>query len=124
MNKVTNKDIVFIRGLEVQTVIGIFDWERKIKQTVCLDIDMLADVSKASLSDHIDDALDYNALSIRLIAFIASSEFQLIETLAEKICALILEEFNTSWVKLKLSKPGAIKEAKEVGVLIERVKKA
>jgi len=115
-------DIVFIRELTVETIIGIFDWEREIKQTVSLDIEMATDISKASLSDHIDDALDYKAISKRLITFIESSEFQLVETMAEKVCALILEEFNTHWVKLRLSKPGAIKGAKDVGVLIERCK--
>ena len=113
-------DIVYVRELEVETVIGIFDWERKIKQTVQLDIEMATDIRKAAETDHVDDALDYKAVSKRLIAFIEGSSFQLVETMAEQICAIVREEFSVPWVKLRLSKPGAIKGAKDVGVIIER----
>ena len=113
-------DIVFIRELQIQTVIGIFDWERDIKQTVSLDIEMATDIEKAAKSDHIDDTLDYKAVSKRLISYIESSEFQLVETMAERVCTIIREEFNVPWIRLRLSKPGAIKGAKDVGVLIER----
>ena len=115
-------DIVYIKELEVETVIGIFDWERKIKQVVSLDLDMQSDIAVAASTDAIDEALDYKAVSKRLIAFIESSEFQLIETMAEKIAAIVIDEFAVPWLRLRLSKPGAIKGSKDVGVIIERKK--
>jgi len=116
-------DIVYIRELNIQTVIGIFDWERSIKQTVSLDLEMGADIAKAASTDHINDTLDYKAVSKRLIAFIEGSEFQLVETMAERVTEIVREEFNVPWVKLRLSKPGAVRGAKDVGVIIERGEK-
>lgn len=113
-------DIVYIRDLRIETVIGIYDWERKIKQTVSIDLDMAFDIRKAAESDHIDDALNYKAVAKRIIAFVEASEFQLVETMAEKICAIVLDEFQVSWVKLRLGKPGAVSGSKEVGIIIER----
>lgn len=116
-------DIVYIRDLKVDTVIGIFDWERRIRQTVSLDLEMAADIRKAASSDHIDDALDYKAVGKRLISFIQTSEFQLVETLSEKVAEIVLGEFNVRWLKLRLSKPGALRGAKDVGIIIERGEK-
>jgi 7,8-dihydroneopterin aldolase/epimerase/oxygenase len=116
-------DIVYIRELNIQTVIGIFDWERSIKQTVSLDLEMGTDIAKAAATDHINDTLDYKAVSKRLIAFIESSEFQLVETMAERVTEIVRNEFNVPWVKLRLSKPGAVRGAKDVGVVIERGEK-
>ncbi len=113
-------DIIYLNDLRIETVIGIFDWERKIKQTISFDIEMGTDIRKAAASDHIDDTLDYKAVSKRLIDFVSSSEFQLVETLAERISEIILNEFNVPWVKLRLNKQGAIRGARDVGVLIER----
>jgi len=113
-------DIVYIRDLKVDTVIGIFDWERRIRQTVSLDLEMGADIRRAAASDSIDDALDYKSVGKRLIGFIQSSEFQLVETLAEKAAAIVLEEFGVRWVRLRLSKPGALRGSRDVGVIIER----
>lgn len=113
-------DIVYIRELEIETVIGIFDWERKIKQTVSLDVEMAADNRRAAVSDNIADAVDYKSVSKRIIDFVEKSEFQLVETMAEQITAIILNEFNVPWVRLRLSKPGAIRGSKDVGVIIER----
>lgn len=113
-------DIVYIRKLQVETVIGIYDWERKIRQTVTIDLEMASDINKAASSDAIEDALDYKAVAKRLIAFVEASEFQLIETLAEKIAGIVLNEFKVSWLKLSLGKPGAVTGAKDVGVIIER----
>lgn len=113
-------DIVYIRDLKVDTVIGIFDWERAIRQTVSLDLEMATDIRAAAASDHIDDALDYKAVGKRLISFISESEFQLVEKLAEQVADIVLTEFNVPWLKLRLSKPGALRGAKDVGVLIER----
>ena len=116
-------DIVFIRDLQIETVIGIYDWERKIKQVISLDIDMATDIRKAASSDNIDDALSYKTVAKRLIAFVEESEFELVEALAEKICAIILEEFDVPWLRLTLSKPGAVRGSKSVGVMIERGEK-
>lgn len=116
-------DIVFIKNLRVDTIIGIYDWERKILQTVALDLEMGFDNRKPATTDQIQDTLDYKAVSKRLIAFIENSSFQLVETLAERCTAIVLEEFNVPWLRLKLSKPGAVRGAKAVGVVIERGEK-
>ena len=116
-------DIVFIRDLQVDTVIGIYDWERKIRQTISLDIDMATDIRKAAKTDNIDDTLSYKSVAKRLIAFIESSDYELVEALAEKICSIIREEFNVPWVRLTLHKPGAVRGARSVGVTIERGEK-
>lgn len=113
-------DIVYISDLKVDTVIGIFDWERRIRQTVSLDLEMAADIRRGAATDQIDDALDYKAIGKRVIAFIEASEFQLVETLAEKVAELVLTEFNVPWLKLRLSKPGALRGSRDVGVIIER----
>ena len=113
-------DIVFIKQLEIETVIGIYDWERKIRQTVSLDLEMGSDNRKAAASDHIDDALNYKAVAKRLIAFVEESQFELVETLAERICEIIMQEFSVPWVRLTLHKLGAVSGSKSVGVIIER----
>jgi dihydroneopterin aldolase len=113
-------DLVFIEDLRIQTVIGIFDWEREITQTVSLDLQMAFDIRAAAASDDIVDTLDYKSVSKRLIGFVEASEFQLVEALAEHCATIILEEFPVSWVHLKLSKPGAVRGSSAVGVIIER----
>jgi len=113
-------DRVLIEGLEVRTVIGIYDWEREIRQTVRLDLEMAWDISRAAESDDIVDALDYKAVSKRLIAFVESSSFGLIETLAEQCAQIVLHEFAVPWLRLKLSKPGAVRGSENVAVCIER----
>lgn len=113
-------DIIFLRDLRIDTIIGIYDWERGTRQTVSLDLEMATDIRKAAASDHIDDTLNYKAVAKRLIAFVGESEFQLVETLAERICALVLEEFQVPWVRLTLNKGGAVRGAKGVGIIIER----
>ena len=115
-------DIVFVQGLKVDTVIGIYDWERKIRQEIVLDIEMSSDIATASKTDHIDQALNYKNVCKRIASFVRESKFELVETLAEKICQLILNEFNVNWVKLKLNKGEAITGAEGVGVIIERSK--
>lgn len=113
-------DIVYIKELEAETVIGIYDWERKIRQKIVLDIEMQSDIHRASLTDNIENALDYKAVSKRLLSFVEASEFFLVETLAENIANILLEEFKVPWIRLKLSKPGAVSRSKDVGVIIER----
>ena len=115
-------DIVFIEDLRIDTVIGIYDWERRIRQTVALDIEMRFDNTKPAASDAIADTLDYKAVSKRLVAFVEAAEFQLVETLAERCAALILDEFGVGHVRLRLAKPGAVRGAKAVGVCIERAR--
>lgn len=113
-------DIVYIKGLKVKTVIGIYDWEKEIKQKITIDLKMASDIKKAAETDEIADALDYKAVSKRLISFVEESEIQLIETLAEKIAEIVLTEFDVRWLKLTLGKPGAVTGSKDVGVIIER----
>jgi 7,8-dihydroneopterin aldolase/epimerase/oxygenase len=115
-------DIVYIRDLRIETVIGIYDWEREIRQTVSLDLEMGTDIRKAAESDHIDDTLDYKSVAKRLIQFVGESEFQLIEAMAERISEIVLNEFDVPWMKLRLSKPGAVTGSQDVGVIIEREK--
>jgi len=113
-------DIIFIRDLRVDTVIGIYDWERSIKQTVQIDLELAADIARAAASDSIDDTLNYKAVAKRVIAFVEQSSFQLVETLAERIVALVREEFSVPWVRLTLNKGEAVRGARGVGVVIER----
>jgi dihydroneopterin aldolase len=113
-------DIVYIRELRAATVIGVYDWERSVRQIVVLDLELAADNRRAAASDEIGDALDYAALSARVLAYIEASEFQLIETLAEQVASLIMAEFGVPWLRLRLAKPGAVAQARDVGVIIER----
>lgn len=113
-------DIIYLSDLKIETIIGIYEWERKVKQTVSLELQMAANIRKSAETDTIDDTLNYKAVAKRLIDFVEESNYQLIETLAEKITEIVLTEFNVPWVKLKLSKPGAIRGAKDVGIIIER----
>ncbi len=113
-------DIIFLGGLEIETIIGIFDWERETKQKIILDIEMAFDIKKAAQSDDIEDTLDYKAVSKNVIAFVEGSSFFLVEKLAEEITQLILNDFSVPWVKLTLNKKGAISGASDVGIIIER----
>lgn len=117
-------DIVFIRDLKVDTLVGIYDWERRLRQHVILDLDMGTDIAKAAKSDHIDDTLDYKAVSKRVMQFVRESEFQLVETLAEKVAGIVMQEFGVKWVKVTLHKPGAVSGTKSVGIIIERGSRA
>ncbi len=116
-------DTVFLRDLRIETVIGIYDWERHTRQTVILDLEMGADVAKAAASDDIGDALNYKAVAKRLIGFVGESKFMLVETLAERCAQIIREEFAVPWVRLSLNKVGAVSGARDVGVIIERGKR-
>ena len=113
-------DRVFIENLTIETVIGIFDWERDIKQAVSIDLEMDYDIRQAAGTDSIEDTLDYKAVAKRLIRFVEQSEFQLVETLAERCAEIVLSEFPVERLKLKLSKPGAVRGSSAVGVIIER----
>jgi len=113
-------DTIFIRDLRVDTVIGIFDWERRIRQTISFDLEMATDIRKAAASDRIEDTLNYKAVAKRLIAFVEASEFQLVETLAERCAEIVREEFGVPWLRLTVNKTGAVRGARDVGVIIER----
>ncbi len=115
-------DIIYLNGLRIETIIGIYDWERRTKQTVILDIEMGTDIKKAAATDNIKDTLDYKAVAKRIMAFVGESKFELVETLAEKITDIILNEFDVPWCRLRLNKQGAVKGVRDVGVVIERGK--
>ncbi|MFC3551299.1 dihydroneopterin aldolase [Lysobacter cavernae] len=113
-------DHVFIEGLEIEALIGIYDWERRIRQTLVFDLEMAFDNRVPAASDAIEDTLNYKAISKRLVEYVSQSDFGLVETLAERVAAIVLDEFGVRSVKLKLSKPGAVRGARAVGVMIER----
>ena len=113
-------DKIFLHALKTEAIIGIFDWERQVKQTVLLDIDFSADIRKAALTDSVQDTLNYKRVAKRVLAFVEASQFHLVETLAEHIAMLILEEFGVAWVSIVLSKPGAVRSSRDVGVALER----
>lgn len=113
-------DIVYIRDLRIATTIGIYDWEREVRQTVSLDLEMATDIAAAAASDDIQYALNYKAVAKRVIAHVESSGCLLVERLAEEIAALVLAEFPVPWLRLRLSKPGALRGAQDVGIVIER----
>ena len=116
-------DTVYVHGLTVETVIGIFDWEREIKQKVVLDIEMAVDISPSAATEDIDRTVSYKDVSDRLTQFVQASEFLLVETMAEEIAALVLAEYPVPFVRIKLGKPDAIANAADVGVIIERGQK-
>lgn len=113
-------DIIYLHDLRIETVIGVFDWERRIRQTVILDLEMATDISHAASSDDLVDTLNYKAVAKRLIDFVGHSEFQLVETLAERIAEVVMKEFTVPWLRLRVNKQGAVRGARDVGVIIER----
>lgn len=113
-------DIIFLHDLTIETIIGIYDWERKEKQSIILDLDMGADIAAAARTDAIEDTLNYKAVAKRLIEFVGDSEYQLVETLAERVAEIVLNEFGVKWVRLRVNKKGAVRYAGDVGVVIER----
>ncbi len=113
-------DIVYIRDLTIDTIIGINDWEREVRQTVSLDLEMATDIRRAADSDDLADTIDYKGVAKRLIAFVEGTEFLLVETMAERVSDIIREEFGVTWLRLRVSKPGAVTGATDVGVVIER----
>jgi dihydroneopterin aldolase len=115
-------DRIFLRDLKTETIIGIYDWERKIRQTLAFDFEFPGDIRRAAKSDRIEDTLDYKSVAKRVLAFVEASEYQLVETLAENIAQMILREFDIEWVKITVSKPGAVRGSRDVGVIIERTR--
>lgn len=113
-------DKIFIQALKSEAIIGIYDWERQVRQTVLIDLEIGADIRKAAVTDSIDDTLNYKRVAKRVLAFVEGSQFHLVETLAEHLAMLILEEFGVGWVHITLSKPGAVRGSRDVGVMLER----
>lgn len=113
-------DRIFLRGLTAECVIGFIDWERRVKQTVVVDLELPVDCRHAAVSDDVTDTVDYKKVSKRVLAFIEASEFKLVESLAQRLAMLILEEFAIEWIRLSINKPGAIRNSRDVGVSIER----
>lgn len=113
-------DKIFLTALNVECIVGIWDWERRVKQTVIIDVELAADIRKAAATDHIDDTIDYKRVAKRLLSFVGESQYQLVETLTEAIAKVIVTEFGVSWVKVRLNKRGAIRGARDVGIEIER----
>jgi dihydroneopterin aldolase len=116
-------DIVYIRDLRIETIIGIYDWEREVKQTVSLDLEMAHDIRQAAATDDIQFALNYKSIAKRLIGFIEESEFLLVERMAEEVAGIVMNEFSVPWLRLRVSKPGALRGSQDVGILIERGEK-
>ena len=113
-------DKIFLDELKIDTIIGIWDWERKIRQTVIIDLEMSADIARAAASDSVEDTLNYKSVAKRVQQFVGDSSFQLVETLAERIAGIIRDEFDVAWVRVRVHKPGAIRGSKDVGIDIER----
>jgi dihydroneopterin aldolase len=116
----SSSDRIFLRGLSVDCIIGFIDWERRIKQTVVIDLELPVDCRRAAVTDEVADTLDYKKVSKRIIAFVEGSQFKLVETLAHKIAMLVLEEFRVDWVRLSVNKPGAIRGSRDVGITLQR----
>ena len=117
MNKT---DTIYLNGLQIETIVGIWDWERQIPQTVVVDLEMAADIARAAATDKIDDTLNYKLVSKRVQSLVQDGGFQLVETMAEKIAEAVMTEFDVPWIRVRINKPGAIRGARDVGVLIER----
>ncbi len=113
-------DIIYLHDLKVDCIIGIWEWERRTTQTLTIHLDMAVDIQRAAASDAIKDTLDYKAVAKAVIGFVSASQYQLVETLTEKIAELILTQFKVPWVRVKLNKKGAIRGATDVGVIVER----
>ncbi|MGB5247397.1 MAG: dihydroneopterin aldolase [Woeseia sp.] len=115
-------DTIFLTDMRIDTVVGIWEWERKIRQTVAIDLEMGFDIRPAAATDSIDDTLNYKLVAKRVQQFVADSSFKLVETMAERIAGIVLDEFDVAWVQVRVNKPGAIRGARDVGVLIRRNK--
>lgn len=116
-------DLLFIRELKVETIIGVFDWEKRNRQTLIIDVEMAVDIRKATESDDLQDTVDYKAVADRLMDYMENNHFNLVESLAEGMAALLQNEFGVRWLRLRIAKPGPLKNARDVGVIIERGEK-
>ncbi len=119
-NPIQSGDRIFLRGLTAECIIGFIDWERRVRQTVVVDLELPVDCRRASISDDVADTVDYKKVAKRVLAYIEAAEFKLVETLAHRLALLLLEEFGLEWVRISLNKPGAIRNSRDVGVVVER----
>jgi len=115
-------DRIFLRGLTVECIIGFIDWERRVKQTIVIDMEFPVDCRTAARTDEVANTVDYKAVAKRVIAFVEASEFKLVETLAHRLGVLVIEEFAVEWVRVSLNKPGAIRGSRDVGIMLERTR--
>lgn len=122
VSSMQQSDIVFLRGLAIETTIGFFEWERHVKQTVVIDLEFPVDCAHAASSDSVQDTVDYKNIAKRTIGFVGEAQFHLVETLAHKLAMTLLEEFSIAWIRMSINKPGAIRGSRDVGVTIERRK--
>ena len=122
MTTAPTQDKIFLRGLEVECLIGFIDWERRIRQKVVIDFELPVDCARAAARDEVADTLDYKRVAKRIIEFVGTSEFKLVETLAHRVALLVLEEFGVEWIRLAVNKPGAIRGSRDVGVEILRTR--
>ena len=113
-------DIIYINDLRIEAVIGVYAWERQLKQVLIFDLELGTDIRKAALTDSVADTLNYKEVAKRVMAFGTDSRYQLVESLAEAVAELILKEFDTPWLRLRLNKQGAVRGVRDVGVIIER----
>lgn len=113
-------DKIFLHGLKVDCVIGVWEWERRITQRVEIDIDMAADIARAAATDSLEDTLNYKAIAKRVVAHVENSEYRLVETLAESVARILVSEFEIPWCRVRVNKGGAVRGARAVGVIIER----
>lgn len=113
-------DKIFITALNIECVVGVWEWERRVKQNIIIDLEMAADIRKAAATDQLEDTIDYKSVSKRVQSFVGESQFQLVETMAERVAQIIITEFNVPWVKVRVNKQGALRGARDVGILIER----
>ena len=113
-------DTIVLNGLEVKARVGVFEWERRIEQTLKIDLEMAADAASAAASDRLEDTLDYKAAARRIREFVAAGDCALVETLAHRLAETLMDEFGIAWLRLSMQKPGAVRGAKSVGVVIER----
>ncbi len=110
-------DTIFLRGLEIECLIGFIEWERRIRQKVVIDFELPVDCAHAARTDEVADTLDYKRVAKRIIDFVSTSEFKLVETLSHRVAMLVLEEFGVEWIRLSVNKPGAIRGSRDVGVV-------
>ena len=114
------KDTIFLRDLEIEATIGVYEWEQRIRQKVRIDLDMATDISRAAHSNSIEDTLDYKAVAKRIVQFVESSHYDLIESLIENVADMLMQEFEIPWLRITISKPRAVRGARDVGITIER----
>jgi dihydroneopterin aldolase len=113
-------DRIFLRGLTAECVIGFIDWERRMPQTLQIDLELPCDCARAARRDQIEDTIDYKLVARRVLAWLPQTQFHLVETLAHRLAMLLLAEFALEWIRVSVNKPGAIRHSRDVGVCIER----